>query len=796
MLSLLTPWNLASYIPFGGFQCAFRDWMLAQVDITFVRPLRVHEIEDNQSFSGSNLSRRANSLDRLAKFKSIEEFYDFNDLATISKTPGHLEFHLSFPLANSERPYIIFVDSVARMVAPFLSDDSIERRTELEEAIPIYQQLLNSEACHGILTSSRAARAELQSILGPGVANKLFDTPWIACSSEPADRLTSTETVFVHFTKPPISDAFGRVSTSAAFNCWYASLLACAAFIRIRKERPDARLIWLCPDWRQDPRRWFATGSPVREWAGDQFFSSHWATELAALIDSGAVIVLCERPGEAELRRLLRRSDFLIDFSIDLDIYLAHQAMQLGCVPILRESEEARELVGNNGGLFVELDRDCYRWNPLGFLEGFTVSRDLSHSLIVASELTASALEQIAYLASADRFRETMTREFHRRYCRYDSDNFLSTTVFADFVGADETRFGPRKRVRHGDFAHWTTPVPEHRLEELELVAAGASVHGRMISLAPATLSQRPPAGLVADRYDALVQNFADLNILAERPYFGTSPTLELHECLIANGEGAIDRINRSPVTPLMRIQDIITVEGWLRNSVEERKLPDEVYVTLGTRDGQIAMIKSRRVARRDLAAYFEDHDLTKAGFIATIDTRNLPDHLTLNVARQIGSRVELCSNLCVILYRGGPADPIDHDVISFPEVIRTDYEGNIDSINDRAPEVKENIIGGGRMLIRGWTTISGKDAIVPDAVFVRIEDQGGNAHCVRARSTDREDLKKHFGQPQLYEAGFTANIDTSGLNGNYTIELSRIYQGKLERCVGTAFPITIRNVS
>ena len=56
------------------------------------------------------------------------------------------------------------------------------------------------------------------------------------------------------------------------------------------------------------------------------------------------------------------------------------------------------------------------------------------------------------------------------------------------------------------------------------------------------------------------------------------------------------------------------------------------------------------------------------------------------------------------------------------------------------------------------------------------------------------EDVKNFFGQAKLPDPGFLANIDTSKLDGHYSLGLSRLYQGTLERCEQLAFPVTVRH--
>ena len=84
-------------------------------------------------------------------------------------------------------------------------------------------------------------------------------------------------------------------------------------------------------------------------------------------------------------------------------------------------------------------------------------------------------------------------------------------------------------------------------------------------------------------------------------------------------------------------------------------------------------------------------------------------------------------------------------------------------------------------MQVQGGTTISGKDSIVPDAVFVRIGNQQGKTVYIKTRPSRCDDVKHFFGQPKLLNAGFLAEIETSKLEDKYTIGVSRLYKGTLE---------------
>jgi hypothetical protein len=117
--------------------------------------------------------------------------------------------------------------------------------------------------------------------------------------------------------------------------------------------------------------------------------------------------------------------------------------------------------------------------------------------------------------------------------------------------------------------------------------------------------------------------------------------------------------------------------------------------------------------------------------------------------------------------------------------------EGKLEALNGVAPSTEGNRILSW-MQLSGWTTISGKDGIVPDAVLVRIESRRGKVSYVMSEAVPRVDVARFFGSSKLPSAGFIAEVDASDLKGDYTLGISRLYKGRLERCRNFSYPITV----
>jgi hypothetical protein len=260
--------------------------------------------------------------------------------------------------------------------------------------------------------------------------------------------------------------------------------------------------------------------------------------------------------------------------------------------------------------------------------------------------------------------------------------------------------------------------------------------------------------------------------------------------------EGSIDHINRQSIAPAIKIVDVASVDGWMGTSGRDGTTPDDVYVTLSTEDGRTIYVKAGRTERSDLRAHFGGRELRNAGFVATVNVSSLIGDLTLGLARKSGTRIEVCKNFEILLYRGRAAptryDPVDEEASALKGEVKVACEGNIDTVNGAAPDATKNTVRG-MLQVQGWTTISGGEALVPEIVFVRVESEHGKTLYIKTRAAPRADVKSFFNQPKLLNAGFLANIDTSNLKGDYTVGVSRLHRGTLERCDNLTFPISVR---
>jgi hypothetical protein len=117
--------------------------------------------------------------------------------------------------------------------------------------------------------------------------------------------------------------------------------------------------------------------------------------------------------------------------------------------------------------------------------------------------------------------------------------------------------------------------------------------------------------------------------------------------------------------------------------------------------------------------------------------------------------------------------------------------EGMIAAVNGTLPPFGRPTVGN-TLSVQGWMTVSGKDGIVPDFVFVTLTSDSGKTVYIKAHSTPRDDVRWHFKRPWMPDPGYAAMTDVSSLSGQYTLGLARTYQGNLGICQQFKVPILI----
>ncbi|CAA9890802.1 conserved membrane hypothetical protein [Candidatus Methylobacter favarea] len=122
---------------------------------------------------------------------------------------------------------------------------------------------------------------------------------------------------------------------------------------------------------------------------------------------------------------------------------------------------------------------------------------------------------------------------------------------------------------------------------------------------------------------------------------------------------------------------------------------------------------------------------------------------------------------------------------LAFPEAVAlnpslklssTKCEGSID-VAGESQAGKRNYLN-----IAGWTTISGKQGILSEKVYVTLT-KNSEPVFFETVQVNRPDVNTHFGRPNLDYSGFSRIINTNSLAGEYVVGVARLNQGFLEQC-------------
>ncbi len=115
--------------------------------------------------------------------------------------------------------------------------------------------------------------------------------------------------------------------------------------------------------------------------------------------------------------------------------------------------------------------------------------------------------------------------------------------------------------------------------------------------------------------------------------------------------------------------------------------------------------------------------------------------------------------------------------------------DGSIDAVNG-APPAARVLRARGVFTVEGWTAVAPRSGVAADEVFVTLRNKTGQRTYYSTRTTPRPDVKQYFGQPDMNDVGFTAQVDVSKLRGTQVLGISRRYQQSLEDC--SQFRLTV----
>jgi hypothetical protein len=79
------------------------------------------------------------------------------------------------------------------------------------------------------------------------------------------------------------------------------------------------------------------------------------------------------------------------------------------------------------------------------------------------------------------------------------------------------------------------------------------------------------------------------------------------------------------------------------------------------------------------------------------------------------------------------------------------------------------------------------------DATYITLTDNNHHHRFVASSKNNRGDLVAVFGKAELENAGFAANVDTSGLRGDYTVSLGGRTGDQIFICRNLQRPLTFK---
>jgi hypothetical protein len=235
---------------------------------------------------------------------------------------------------------------------------------------------------------------------------------------------------------------------------------------------------------------------------------------------------------------------------------------------------------------------------------------------------------------------------------------------------------------------------------------------------------------------------------------------------------------------------------------------PPQLLITLKLKDGRI--VHNRVIANMMESGFFisplikdtKDFAIVASGGAHYLN-QNIVESFTISYTK--GRRLFWNSNYQLKLK--AYQMPITNNAVIFPfdemtdlpekyiciKETRCQFNQQFDLVNSSSTD-KPKLTAQSLLSVDGWLVFSVKDGIAADETFVTLTDAQGNIKYVKIHHTVRPDIKEHFKQPALpKDVGFTASVDVSKLQGDYTLGLARAYDGKLEKCIDSIIPITIK---
>ena len=118
------------------------------------------------------------------------------------------------------------------------------------------------------------------------------------------------------------------------------------------------------------------------------------------------------------------------------------------------------------------------------------------------------------------------------------------------------------------------------------------------------------------------------------------------------NCDGSIDIVNGlNPAPPLVKVANLLSVSGWLAVSGKDGVAPDDIFVTLKKPNGLSKYIKTHRMSRTDVKAYFKQPAMPDVGFSATVDVSMLNGEYVLGLSRGYKGKMVQCQQFKTVTF-------------------------------------------------------------------------------------------------------------------------------------------------
>lgn len=117
------------------------------------------------------------------------------------------------------------------------------------------------------------------------------------------------------------------------------------------------------------------------------------------------------------------------------------------------------------------------------------------------------------------------------------------------------------------------------------------------------------------------------------------------------------------------------------------------------------------------------------------------------------------------------------------------DCDGSIDQLTE--PTATDDFIT--PLNLKGWLAKSTAQGTLFDAIYITLTDKSHHHRFVASSKNSRGDLIAVFGKPDLENAGYAANVDTSGFHGDYTVSLGGRTGDQIFICRNLQRPLTIK---